>query len=469
MADGFAIPKELEGILNAMSDGVWVCDSTPKLIWINRACEELNDIRREEVVGRRVNELRENRNFDHDVTSLVMARKKPVAINQKVRSGRTLLVNGVPVFGEDGEVAYIVGTERDLTELNELRSELYESKELTKKINSELLALRMKELRLSDIVVSSEAMERVLDTALKVAGFDSTVLLTGPSGTGKSLIAKLIHQASQRRRKPFLSLNAGAIPSALIEAELFGYAAGAFTGAAKGGKPGLLQAADGGTLFLDEVGELPPEVQVKLLTFLDTQHFIPVGDTKVREVDVRLVTATNRDLSAMVADRTFREDLWFRLNVVPISIPSLKDRRDDIAPLVHSYLAALSKKHGVTKTVSPEALNILHKHQYPGNVRELFNILERSFVLSDGMSIDVSDLPPEIQALSGMASGYGGQLKDVMENFEGDFVRSIAAGCSRQVDLADRLGISQASVARLLKKHRISLSRTEYKTEDIQI
>lgn len=468
MADGFAIPKELEGILNAMSDGVWVCDSTPKLIWINRACEELNDIRREEVIGRHVNELRENRNFDHDVTSLVMAHKKPVAINQKVRSGRTLLVNGVPVFDEDGEVAYIVGTERDLTELNELRSELYESKELTKKINNELLALRMKELRLSDIVVSSEAMERVLDTALKVAGFDSTVLLTGPSGTGKSLIAKLIHQASQRRRKPFLSLNAGAIPSALIEAELFGYAAGAFTGAAKGGKPGLLQAADGGTLFLDEVGELPPEVQVKLLTFLDTQHFIPVGDTKVREVDVRLVTATNRDLSAMVANRTFREDLWFRLNVVPISIPSLKDRRDDIAPLVHSYLAALSKKHGVTKTVSPEALNILHKHQYPGNVRELFNILERSFVLSDGMSIDVSDLPLEIQALSGMASGYGGQLKDVMENFEGDFVRSIAAGCSRQVDLADRLGISQASVARLLKKHRISLSRSEYKSENIQ-
>ncbi len=461
MDAGFAIPKEIESILNAMTDGVWVCDNTPKLIWINRACEALNDIRREEVLGRRVAELRENRNFDHDVTSLVMKRKESVVINQKVRSGRTLLVNGVPVFDEAGEIAYVVGTERDLTELNELRSELNETKELTKKINRELLALNIKELRPSGVVVSSEAMERVLDTALKVAGFDSAVLLSGPSGTGKSLIAKLIHQASPRRSKPFMSLNAGAIPPTLIEAELFGYAGGAFTGAAKEGKPGLLQAADGGTLFLDEVGELPPEVQVKLLTFLDTQRFIPVGDTKVRSVDVRLITATNRDLAAMVGEGTFREDLWFRLNVVPLAIPPLKERRDDIAPLVHSYLADLSKKHGVSKTISRHALNLLHKYDFPGNVRELFNILERSFVLSEGMSIDQGDLPAELQALTGMADGYGGSLKDALENFEGDFVRSAAAKCSRQVDLAARLGVSQPSVVRLLKKHRASLSKSE--------
>ena len=391
------ISRQLLSIFEAMADGVWVCDTTPRLLWINSACERLNNISREDVCGRRVDELLEIGNFDKDVTSLVLREKRPVAINQKVRSGRTLLVNGVPVFDQSGEIAYVVGSERDLTDLNLLREEVDKNQALSERLNSELLALKLRDLKHNEIVANSEAMARVLDTALRVASFDATVLLTGPSGSGKSTIARLLHEGSRRRDKPFLSLNCGAVPSSLIEAELFGYAGGAFTGASKGGKLGLLEAAHGGTLLLDEIDAFPMEAQVKLLTFLDTQSFIRVGDTKVRDVDVRLVAATNKDMQQAVADGLFREDLLFRLNVVPVELPPLAARRADIPPIVRIQLEQLAEKYRIERRIASDALDLLCHYDYPGNVRELQNILERSYVLCRSDEIAIGDLPREVR------------------------------------------------------------------------
>lgn len=437
-----------------MSDGLWICDAEPRLLWINEACEQLNDIHADDVCGRRVSELLAIGNFDHDATTEVLRRRRPVAINQHVKSGRTLLVNAVPVFDDKGAIAYVVGTERDLTELNHLRDQLDQTREITLKISSELLALKLRDSKLSDIVADSGEMQRVLDTALKLAQFDSTVLLTGPSGTGKSMMAKLIHEQSTRNRHPLLSLNCGALPESLLEAELFGYADGAFTGAQAGGKPGLVEAADGGTLFLDEIDALSLDVQVKLLTFLDTQSFIRVGDTRLRQVDVRLVAATNKNLQQRVDEGAFRQDLYFRLNVVPVELPPLKARRADIQPLVWRNLERLNERYGTGKIVGRDAMELLCRYDYPGNVRELQNILERSFVLSDSKAIGPDDLPAELREFAASSAPPGnGTLAEAVSAVEYELLSRASGRFPRQVDIARELGISQATVARLLRKH----------------
>lgn len=447
-------------VLEAMTDGVWVCDREARLVWVNSACEKLNDIVRQEVCGKTVDQLLGQGNYDHDVTREVMATRKPSAIIQKVRSNRTLLVHGVPVFDEQGEISLVVGTERDMTELNGLRDQLDQSHGIQQKIQSELIALSLERYGADNLVARSEQMQKVLDTCIRIANFDSTVLLTGETGTGKSVIAGFIHKSSERKDKAFLSLNCGAIPEGLVEAELFGYVDGAFSGSKKGGKPGLIEAADGGTLLLDEVDAFSKDLQVKLLTFLDTQSFIRVGDTKVRQVNVRLIVATNQDLAQKVAEGTFREDLLYRLNVLPIELPPLRDRPDDIPALASTVLKRLSDRYGQERVLSPHALDLLCRYHYPGNIRELENILERVFVMASDTRIEVDDLPAQLT--SGLYVDHdttqNRSFRKALEDVEYRYLRSACEQHSRQVDVARELGVSQPTVTRLLKKHGLTLN-----------
>jgi transcriptional regulator with PAS, ATPase and Fis domain len=318
--------------------------------------------------------------------------------------------------------------------------------------------MKMRELNSHEIVAESEPMKRVLETAFRVADFDTTVLATGPSGVGKSLIARVIHDSSSRKEKPFLSLNCGALPQTLVDAELFGYVSGAFTGAQKGGKPGLLEAADGGTLFLDEIDAFPLEVQVKLLTFLDTGRFIRVGATKFQQVDIRLLAATNKDLEELVQQGDFREDLFFRLNIVQIDIPPLSQRREDIPLLAANILERLRKRYGVRRTLSPQVMELLCSYDFPGNVREINNILERAIVLCRGEQIRIADLPPELREShqTSTPDNTPTTLKDAVNEVEKNWLEEAATKFSRQADMATYLGISQPSIARLRKKHGLN-------------
>lgn len=253
------------------------------------------------------------------------------------------------------------------------------------------------ERRFGDIVAKTPAMVRALEMAEKVARHPSSVLISGASGTGKELVARLIHRESARKDGPFVPVNCGAIPETLLESEFFGYVKGAFTGADKD-REGLFEAADGGTLFLDEIGELPLNLQVKLLRALQEGEIRRLGGSESLEVDVRVIAATNRDLEGMVGQGAFREDLYYRLAVVPIHLPPLRRRVDEIPDLVHHFLEQHRERLGVkVETVSPDAMEVLLSYSWPGNIRELENLLERLAVLSEGTKIRLEDLPEDIR------------------------------------------------------------------------
>jgi transcriptional regulator with PAS, ATPase and Fis domain len=299
---------------------------------------------------------------------------------------------------------------------------------------------------------------------MKVSGVDSTVMLLGESGAGKGVIADLIHRNASRANEPMVKVNCGAIPETLVESELFGYEKGAFTGALKSGKPGYLELADGGILFLDEIGELPVSSQVKLLRFLEDGHVLRVGGTRPLKANVRVIAATNRSLEEMVDEGTFRLDLYYRLNIIPIRIPPLRERRDCILPLVNHYVRFFTEKFGLTKHLSftQRALDAFLHYSFPGNVRELMNICERLVVMSDKARIDAEDLPGDVlssyteSASSNAFTTAELPLKDRLDAVEKEILHSAMRRYKTQSRAAAALGINQATVARKLKKHRLA-------------
>jgi len=309
-------------------------------------------------------------------------------------------------------------------------------------------------------VIRSAAMQRVFDTAMRIARVDSSVLITGESGVGKGLIARLIHEASARAEGSLIHINCGTIPENLIEAELFGYEKGAFTGAQQQGKAGYFEMAEGGTLFLDEIGELPLALQVKLLHFLETNEVVRIGSTRSRRINARILTATNRDLERMVSENRFRKDLFFRLKVVPLAIPPLRERVDDIAPLIHFFLEKFNRKCGFQKTMSSAAVDCLRRYPCPGNVRELANLIEQLVVLTPGDRIDFDDLPGAVRQ-SGRepcppASTGPNNLKQVVQDVERQLILSALKSCGSLRSAARQLGIDHSTLSRKIKRYGIS-------------
>jgi PAS domain S-box-containing protein len=440
------LDKELlELVFDNVDNGIYLVDGQGVTIRVNRTFEEMSGFTNAELVGRNLRDLVGPGNyFTGSASLLVMERKTPVTATYSTKSGRKLLVKGKPIFGPKGEIRYILNTIWDLTVV-----------QYSKSIDADTARSQM--LIEEDMITSSERMTSIIDLALRVAKTDSTILLSGESGVGKGLLARLVHRASDRKQHPLLQVNCAAIPENLLEAELFGHEPGAFTGADRKGKDGLLQHADGGTLFLDEIGELPLHLQAKLLNVLQDQTFYKIGGREPQTVDVRLIAASNRDLAAQAATGRFREDLYYRLNVVPIHLPPLRERREDIPLLIDYFVDHYNRKYQSYKRISRRVLQQMSMLPWKGNIRELENTVERLIVTSRSDVIDHLDS----QNLAGMQ--FGGEtrrLQDMLQNYENEILLNAMQRLGTTRKVASALGISQATASRKLRGLRQHVGRS---------
>lgn len=310
----------------------------------------------------------------------------------------------------------------------------------------------------ADLIFTDMAMKPILETIHRISNFDSTILITGESGTGKSMLARYIHQNSSRADGPFVAINCATIPDNLIESELFGYVSGAFTGASQKGKAGMVEQADHGTLFLDEIGLLPLHLQPKFLQLIQEKNFTPIGALNSKTVDTRIISATNMDLKAQVQEDKFREDLYYRLRVIEFSMPPLRDRQDAIEPLIHHFLQQFNRKYNIQKTISRKAIDLLKKNNWKGNIRELQYVMERVIATSPSSQISVEDIPPLSEEASLQVnhdSLDSVQFESEMDRFESKLLRSAFERYQSSYKVAEALGLTQSKASRLLRKHNI--------------
>lgn len=447
----------LDTIIDSSYDGLWICDHEGKVIRINKASERINGVKAEEVIGKNMNDLIGEGLFDKSVTLEVLKRRTSVTMIQQIKGEKRILVTGNPIFNEKGEIIFVVTNDRDITELDHLRTQLQETQALAKGYISKLSELEMRGVDLSSIIFRSREMEKTIEMALRVSQVDSTVLLLGESGVGKGMIAKLIHKHSDRNTGPFIRVDCAGIPDSLIESELFGYEKGAFTGARVEGKPGFFELANKGTLFLDEIGEIPLSSQSKLLRFLEDHEIIRIGGTEPKDIDVRVITATNKKIDEMVSSKLFREDLYYRINVVPIHIPPLRERRNDILPLIFHFLNKFNNTYRKEKVFSPEVIETLSLYDFPGNIRELANIAERLVVITEKDRIETQDLPNVImhyapKALSDPFLFEGLSLKEAIKRYESLIIERTIKKYRSQREVAKVLKVNQATISRKSKK-----------------
>lgn len=372
-------------------DGIHILDRDGNTIYINDACVRIEGITKEEANKKNIKELVSDGVYSESVTLKVLETHEPVTIMQTVKNGNEVLTTGTPIFEDDGEtVSQVIVNSRDITDLNALKRKLSARER-------EVEWLQIEKGKFGDVITRSQKMSKVIDMALKVSKVDSTVLITGKSGVGKGLLAELIHKNSSRSDGPFVKIDCSSIPESLFESELFGYEKGAFTGAERAGKMGLLEIANNGTVFLDEIGEMPLSMQPKIMRVIQDKEVISVGGKNAKALNIRFISATNANLEQMVADKLFREDLYYRLNVVPIHIPALKERREDIIPLIEWFANIINEKYGLKKTFSPTVKSFMIKYDWPGNVRQLENVIERMLVSSPEDVIDMGNVPDELQ------------------------------------------------------------------------
>ena len=428
-----------EIILESISDGVFTVDRDWRMTSFNRAAEEITGIARRETIGKRCSEVFKASMCEGDC-ALCQTQETGVPVINKSAfivdvQGRRIPISVSTALLRDRDGRIIGGAEtfRDLSLVEELRKKLHGR------------------FQLGDLVSRSPAMKKILEVLPQVAASDSTVLIQGETGTGKELLARAIHDLSPRRDRPFIAVSCGALPDTLLESELFGYKAGAFTGALKG-KPGRFALAERGTLFLDEIGEISPALQVRLLRFLQERTFEPLGGTKSLKTDVRVITATNRDLALLVRKGTFRQDLFYRIHVVRLELPPLRERREDIPLLVEHFVTRFNRLKGKALTgVNPEALSLLVAHDYPGNVRELENLIERAFVLCPEGRIETRHLPEEFAGRR-MPAGRPGNLEHTVRTMEAQVIReALRRNHNNRLAAARELGMHKSTLFRRLK------------------
>lgn len=452
---------DMKTLLEYSSDALLISDSEGKILYVTPSIEKISGINVKTHLGRNVRDLVKEKFLNRSATLGALEKEEPVTCKVKTIAGIQQLNTAIPVLDTSGRISRIVCNIRNITlyqgQLRNREKDRAGSPAFAPWSPDYDYPYRLIQSGEYEIVVKSKKMNYAVEMAMKVGEVDSTVLVYGETGVGKELIARLIHNCSYRSQTgSFIKVNCASFNQSLIEAELFGYEPGAFTGALKSGKVGYFELADRGTLFLDEIAELSLEAQAKLLGVLQDKELFRVGGTRPKTVDIRVVAATNKNLENMVSEGRFREDLFYRLNVVPIEVPPLRDRRSDIPALILYFTRKLQERYSLRKEIGPDLIEHLTRYSWPGNVRELYNLLERLFVTVPQKTITAAHLSgPYISALSENCPAVKentGSLKEMVDEFEMAVVRKTLETCSTQEEAARILGISLSSLTRRLRK-----------------
>lgn len=450
--------EDLHAVIESSYDGILVTDGKGKILVVNQAYLNISGLPEEGIIGKNIQEFVDRNYLEKSVALMAIEKKETVTCSHTNLPSCVALTTANPFFDKNGKISLVITNVRDMTEIYRLREELERAHEMENIYYSHFNENRENKSSCSPIAVSN-VMKEVLALALKVSPIDVTVLILGESGVGKEVVAKYIHDNSSRKEGPFITINCGAIPEQLLESELFGYVGGAFTGALKTGKIGLFEAAQGGTLFLDEIGELPLNLQVKLLRVLETHEVTRIGSTTPIPVDIRILAATNRDIDEMVHNGSFRDDLFYRLNVIRIQIPPLHDRIEDIAPLSINFLNYFNERYHDNKRMSYEVLKHLERHDWPGNIRELKNVIERLVVVSNGQYLQSIALPwyKKEEGNDAVKVTRLVPLSEAIDEVEKKILIYALEEYRSSRKIASAIGVDQSTVIRKLKKYGLSL------------
>ena len=442
----------LDSIMDVLSDGIYITDREGRTILVNRMYEQLTGLNRNDLVGRTVTDLVKEGIFDVVLNPAIVKTGKSKTTIQTTRVGKKVILNGYPVLDSAGQVALVATFVRDITSLTKIKEQLAYQQELLERFN-EVQCYSRREAVQTRFIFESRQLRSILDLIDSLANTDVTVLLQGETGVGKDVLAKYIHEKSLRKDQCFFKVDCAAIPPSLVESELFGYDPGAFSGANTKGKPGFFEMANKGTLFLDEIGELPLAMQVKLLRILQDREIIRIGSTKVKKVDIRFIAASNRNLEDAVKEGTFRRDLYYRLQVAVVQVPPLRERKDDILPLVRHFLALFNAKYKKDLALAPETESALLEYGWPGNVRELENLVHGLVIMLRKRWVDTADLPPIM--LVAPREDADRSLNDVMADLERDLLRKALQIYGSAAEVAVHFNVDRSTIFRKLKKYAL--------------
>ena len=446
----------IESTNQKFQDGYWITNAKGQVIGLNSDAGISNRVSKHRALGMNVDDFVKLGIINKSVTTEVLKRRTGVTFLQTLNSGIKMIATGIPLFDNKGNIELVVVSDHEVNDLNAILGlptlgdlSLQQPIALFKNLNKI-------GIQIDEIIIVSPAMQKILERALRVAVTDTSLLIQGESGTGKSIFAKLIHLVSKRGEQPFVRIDCASIPDTLLESELFGYEKGAFTGAKHSGKIGQLQLGDKGTIFLDEIGDIPLNLQAKLLRFLEDGKLMRVGGIESIKINARIIAATNKNLKKMVKDNLFRQDLFFRLSVVPLNIPPLRSRPEEIEPLVHHFLDKFNKHHNMDITILSDALSFIENYSFPGNVRELSNLIERLVVLSAKNYIGVKELKAhlsEFETHDDLNNPFlEWNLKKAVSDFEIGLIKKAIKTFKIQKKAALHLGIDQSTLSKKLNR-----------------
>ena len=437
-----------------LADDMMLSDAEGVILWVSENYEKNFGFAHGSIVGKSAFDLEQDGTFDPCITAEVLRQKKKITTTQTInRVHKNVMTVGIPLFDKAGALKYAVCFNTvSMEQINVIQQNYRNLQNSLQQYTQEIAELRIRATSTS-IVVKSAAMQRLWTLIQNTANTKANILITGETGVGKSAIAKAIHNMSSRANGPFIEVNCAVLHENLIESELFGYEKGAFTGAASGGKIGKIELANHGTLFLDEIGELPHHIPSKLLQLIQEKTIERLSGTRRIELDFRLLVATNRNLEEEVQRGLFRSDLFYRLNVIRIHIPPLRQRPEDILPLAHQFLERFCGEYGKQLALSPRFVAFLEQYPWPGNVRQLENLMERLVITAQDPILDVTALPVEFTGGDTPLPAPTGTLAERMDAFEGQIIRDSYRRCGTTVAVAKELGISQATAARKIAKY----------------